>query len=46
MQAQIMPVELVVNVDHPSDIATWAQLSYNTSGMVVPVLRCVWGVGV
>jgi len=34
---EVFPVELVVNVDDPQDAATWAQLSYNTSGAVVPV---------
>mmetsp|Transcript_27600 Transcript_27600/g.60380 ORF Transcript_27600/g.60380 Transcript_27600/m.60380 type:complete len:448 (+) Transcript_27600:355-1698(+) len=32
-----VPLELVVNVDHPRDHEAWAWSSYNTSGMVVPV---------
>ena len=32
-----VPLELLVNVDHPSDREAWALASYNTSGLVVPV---------
>ena len=35
-QAEI-PLELLVNVDHPRDNEPWAWASYNTSGLVVPV---------
>ena len=35
-QAEI-PLELLVNVDHPQDNGPWAWASYNTSGLVVPV---------
>eukprot|EP00195_Chlamydomonas_chlamydogama_P001199 CAMPEP_0202922730 /NCGR_PEP_ID=MMETSP1392-20130828/78076_1 /ASSEMBLY_ACC=CAM_ASM_000868 /TAXON_ID=225041 /ORGANISM="Chlamydomonas chlamydogama, Strain SAG 11-48b" /LENGTH=357 /DNA_ID=CAMNT_0049616373 /DNA_START=208 /DNA_END=1281 /DNA_ORIENTATION=+ len=33
----VLPVELLVNVDHPADHEAWAWSSYNTSGLVVPV---------
>jgi hypothetical protein len=34
---EILPVELVVNVDEPSSASDWAGLAANSSGLVVPV---------
>ncbi len=47
-RAQV-PLEVVVNVDHPQDAEAWLDWAYNkTQGLVVPVfsynvheLRCV-----
>jgi hypothetical protein len=32
-----VPLELVVNVDHPQDHEAWAKASYSTKGLVIPV---------
>ena len=32
-----IPLELVVNVDHPQDHEAWAKASYSSKGLVIPV---------
>ena len=32
-----IPIELVVNVDHPQDHEAWAKASYSSKGLVIPV---------